>query len=57
MQPSRPSLDRLPKELSAHWEVHRQAWETALRAGETIPPEARVIAISVDGWSYPGLVE
>ncbi len=49
MQPSRASLDRLPKELSAHWEVHRQEWETALRAGETILPEARVIALSVDG--------
>jgi len=49
MRPSRPSLDRLPKELSAHWEVHRQEWEMALRAGETVTPEATVIAISVDG--------
>ena len=49
MRPSRPSLDRLPKELSAHWEVHRQEWEAALRTGESVPPEARVIAISVDG--------
>jgi hypothetical protein len=49
MQPSRSSLDRLPKELSAHWEVHRQEWETALRTQETVPPEAAVIAISVDG--------
>ena len=49
MRPSRPSLDRLPKELSAHWEIHRQEWEAALRAGETVPPEATVIAISVDG--------
>jgi hypothetical protein len=49
MRPSRPSLDRLPKELSAHWEVQRQVWEAALRAGESVPLEARVIAISVDG--------
>jgi hypothetical protein len=49
MQPSRCSLDRLPKELSAHWEVHRQEWEAALRIWETVPPEAAVIAISVDG--------
>jgi hypothetical protein len=49
MRPSRPSLDRLPKELSTHWEVHRQEWEAALRAGETVPPAATVIAISVDG--------
>lgn len=49
MRPSRPSLDRLPKELSAHWEVHRQEWEAALRTGERVPSEATVIAISVDG--------
>jgi hypothetical protein len=49
MRPSRPSLDRLPKELSAHWEVHRLAWEAALRTEESVPHEARVIAISVDG--------
>jgi hypothetical protein len=49
MRPSRSSLDRLPKELSAHWEVHRQEWEAALRSGETVPPAARVVAISVDG--------
>jgi hypothetical protein len=49
MQPSRSSLDRLPKELSAHWEVHRQEWEAALRVWETVPTAAAVIAISVDG--------
>lgn len=49
MQPSRSSLDRLPKELSEHWEVHRQEWEAALRTQETVSPEAAVIAISVDG--------
>jgi hypothetical protein len=49
MQPSRSSLDRLPKELSVHWEAHRQEWESALCVRETVPPEAAVIAISVDG--------
>jgi len=49
MRPSRPSLDRLPKVLSAHWDVHRQEWEAALRTGETMPQTATVIAISVDG--------
>jgi hypothetical protein len=49
MKPSSSSLDRLPKELSAHWEVHRQEWEVALRVWETVPTEATVIAISVDG--------
>lgn len=51
MQPSRPSLDRLPKELSAHWEIHRQEWEAVLRTQETVPPAAAVMAISVDGVS------
>jgi hypothetical protein len=49
MRPSRSSLDRLPKGLSPHWEAHRCEWETALRAQETVPEEATVVAISVDG--------
>jgi hypothetical protein len=49
MRPSRSSLDRLPKELSTHWEAHRHEWEAVLRAQETVPSEAAVIAISVDG--------
>jgi len=49
MRPSRSSLDRLPKELSPHWEAHRQEWEAALRRQETVPAEARVLVMSVDG--------
>jgi hypothetical protein len=49
MRPSRSSLDRLPKGLSPHWEAHRREWEAALRVQETVPGEAAVIAISVDG--------
>lgn len=49
MRPSRSSLDRLPKELSPHWEEHRQAWEAALRTQETVPGEASVLVMSVDG--------
>jgi hypothetical protein len=49
MRPSRASLDRLPKTLSAHWESQRLAWEAALRAQETVPAEASTIAVSVDG--------
>ncbi|MCP4936121.1 MAG: hypothetical protein GY927_18440 [bacterium] len=45
MQPSRSSLDRLPKELSPHWEAHRSEWEAALQRQETVPPEARVLVI------------
>jgi hypothetical protein len=53
MRPSRSSLDRLPKELSPHWEQHRIAWETTLRQHETIPPAATTMALSVDGVMAP----
>lgn len=53
MRPTRPSLDRLPKEWSTHWEAHRQDWEAALRAQETVPIEAVVAAFSVDGVLAP----
>src|SRR3989337_637387 len=53
MRPSRASLDRLPKTLSSHWEQHRQDWEVALRAQETVPAEATIMAISVDGVMAP----
>ena len=53
MRPSRASLDRLPKTLSKHWEKQRQDWEAALRTQETVPLEARVMALSVDGVMAP----
>ena len=53
MHPSRSSLDRLPKVLSDHWEQQRPGWEAAIRAQETVPAEATVIAISVDGVMAP----
>src|SRR3990172_9593496 len=53
MRPSRSNLDRLPKELSQHWESHRQDWEAAVRSQETMPDEATVMAISVDGVMAP----
>jgi hypothetical protein len=53
MRPSRASLDRLSKTLSPHWETHRQEWETALRTQETVPTEAAVMAVSVDGVMIP----
>ena len=49
LRPSRSSLDRLPRELSAHWEVHRPEWEAALREQETVAAAAAVMALSVDG--------
>lgn len=53
MRPSRASLDRLPKTLSAHWEQYRQEWEVALREQETVPTETTIMAISVDGVMAP----
>ena len=53
MTPSASSLDRLPKELSPHWEAQRAAWEAALRATETVPAEATVLALSLDGVMAP----
>ena len=53
MQPSRSSLDRLPKALLPHWEEHRVTWEARLRETETVPAAAMVVAISVDGVMSP----
>ena len=49
MTPSRSSLDRLPRELSARWEAKRDTWEAALRTQETVPGAAVSVALSVDG--------
>ncbi len=49
MCPSRGSLDRLPRQLSPHWEAQRVAWEAVLRSQETIPEAAASVALSVDG--------
>lgn len=53
MHPSRSTLDRLPRTLSAHWEAHRQQWEAAVQVQETVPMEATTLAISVDGVMAP----
>jgi len=53
MRPSRSSLDRLPKDLSPHWELHRAEWEAQLRQMETIPTAAKSMALSVDGVMAP----
>lgn len=53
MQPSKASLDRLPKVLSARWEENREAFEQALRAQEDVPKEAVTVAISLDGVLAP----
>ncbi|MBI3362410.1 MAG: hypothetical protein HY023_15020, partial [Chloroflexi bacterium] len=53
MFPSRSTLDRLPRELSRHWETKRQAWEVALRAQETVSEAAASVAFSLDGVMVP----
>jgi hypothetical protein len=53
MTPSKSSLDRLPKALSAHWESHRTSFEATLRQDESVPPEAVSIGVSLDGVMVP----
>lgn len=53
MRPSRSSLDRLPKELSPHWEQHLVGWEAKLRQMESIANTAKTMALSVDGVMAP----
>ena len=38
MNPSKSSLDRVPKGLSAHWEGQREAFEAAIRGRPDAPP-------------------
>lgn len=53
MAPSASSLDRLPKALSARFESQRIVWEESLRASETVPEEAAMLAVSLDGVMAP----
>jgi len=53
MSPSKSSLDRLPKRLSARWEDERERFEAALREGFSVPEEATTVAVSLDGVMVP----
>jgi len=53
MTPSKSSLDRLPKALSARWEAEREVYEAALRERLEVPEEAVSMAISLDGVMTP----
>ena len=53
MAPSKSSLDRLPKGLSARWEASREAFESTLREAATVPDEAVTVAVSLDGVMVP----
>jgi hypothetical protein len=53
MDPSKSSLDRLPKELHGNWEDDRKALEADLRAVTVIPEGTASIAVSLDGVLIP----
>ena len=53
MAPSKSSLDRLPKGLSARWEANREAFESTLREATVVPDEAVTVAVSLDGVMVP----
>ena len=53
MTPSKSSLDRLPKALSALWEADRESFEERLRADEKVPKAAHTIGVSLDGVLVP----
>jgi hypothetical protein len=51
--PSSSTCDRIPKVVSEAWERNREQWEAALRVQETVPGEAVVMAVSLDGVMVP----
>jgi hypothetical protein len=53
MQPSRSSLDTLPRELNPRWEDQRTRFEESIRVGETVPAGAVSVAASLDGVLVP----
>ena len=54
MQPSKSSLDRLPKALSARWEAQREDFEATVReASVEVPEAARAVVVSLDGVMAP----
>lgn len=53
MQPSKSSLDRLPKALSEVWEAERESFEARLRDHLAIPENAVSLAVSIDGVLAP----
>ena len=53
MAPSKSSLDRLPKALSARWEANREQFESTLRDTSVVPDEAVTVAVSLDGVMVP----
>lgn len=53
MRPSHTTIDNQPKLIAEVWEANRQQWETMVRQTEEVPPQATVVAISLDGVMAP----
>lgn len=53
MEPSKSSLDRLPKTLGERWEKDREKYEQVLREAIVVPEETHSIAVSIDGVLAP----
>lgn len=53
MEPSKSSLDRLPRALGERWEEEREKYEHVLREAIVVPDGAKSIAASIDGVLAP----
>lgn len=53
MDPSKSSLDRLPKAIEAVWEANREAHEQVLRDAIVVPEGTKTVAVSIDGVLAP----
>ncbi len=53
MEPSKSSLDRLPRALGERWEAEREKYEQVLREAIVVPDEAASAAVSIDGVLAP----
>jgi hypothetical protein len=53
MDPSKSSLDRLPKALGERWEAEREKYEQVLREAIVVPDGAYTVAVSIDGVLAP----
>lgn len=51
--PSSTTCDRMPKVIGKVWESNRIQWEAGLQEQETVPVEACVMAVSLDGVMVP----
>ncbi len=49
MCPSKSSLDRVAKRLSARWETEREVFDSALREAYSVPEAATTMGVSLDG--------